>query len=106
VGLLDATVVDPANAGYRGYFAGMYSNVGEAYDTLAPRTADQAARRRHREAALTLYRQSLAMWSDLKSRGLINPADTGRVALASAAVARAEAALRASRPEPSLDPMP
>jgi hypothetical protein len=54
----------------------------------------QEDRRRRRLAALELYRRSSAIWSDLDARGLINPADTGRVTAAKQAVARVEAALK------------
>jgi len=101
VRLMDSTPIEPTNAGYRGYMAGAYSDVGEVYDSLAARRAI-AVPERHadREAALETYRRSSAIWSDLFTRGLVYPADTGRVTAAARAVARAEAALRESTSRP------
>jgi hypothetical protein len=56
--------------------------------------ASSAERRAHRMAALETYRRSSPLWSDLASRGLVYPADTGRVTAAARAVSRAEAVLR------------
>jgi tetratricopeptide (TPR) repeat protein len=91
--LMRGTSLDPNNAGYRGYLAGQYSDLAEVYDSLGARGAP-GERRRHRLAALELYRRSDAIWSDLNARGLVNPTDTGRVTAAKRAVTRAEAALR------------
>jgi hypothetical protein len=90
---MEATTLEPSNAGYRGYLAGAYSDLAEVYDSLERRGAPED-RRRQRQAALELYRRSSAIWSDLDARGLVNPADTGRVAAARQAVARAEGAVR------------
>lgn len=91
--LMRETSLDPANAGYWGYLAGAYSDLAAVYDSLAGR-GSAGERRRHRATALELYRESFAMWSDLKARGLVNPTDTGRVTASMRAVTRAEAALR------------
>ena len=91
--LMNATTLEPSNAGYRGYLAGAYSDLAEVYDSLERRGAAED-RRRRRLAALELYRRSSAIWSDLDARRLVNPTDTGRVTAAKLAVARAEAALR------------
>jgi len=48
VRLMDSTPIEPTNAGYRGYMAGAYSDVGEVYDSLAG-----TWRRRRRSGALT-----------------------------------------------------
>jgi tetratricopeptide (TPR) repeat protein len=91
--LMRGTSLDPNNAGYRGYLAGQYSDLAAVYDSLGARgPADE--RRRYRLAALDLYRQSDAIWSDLDAKGLVNPTDTGRVTAAKRAAGRAEAALR------------
>jgi hypothetical protein len=86
------TSLDSSNAGYRGYLAGAYSDLAEVYDSLAARGAG-ADRGRRGRAALELYRRSSAIWSDLETRRLVNPTDTGRVSAARQAVARAEAAV-------------
>jgi hypothetical protein len=90
---MHATTLEPSNAGYRGYLAGAYSGLAEVYDSLGARGSPEDQRRR-RLAALELYRGSSAIWTDLDARGLVNPADTGRVAAARQAVVRAERAVR------------
>ncbi|HKT58436.1 MAG TPA: serine/threonine-protein kinase [Gemmatimonadales bacterium] len=92
--LMNATVLEPSNAGYRGYLAGQYSDMGEAYDSLAAHhPASSPAGRRLRQAAFDMYRRSSEIWTDLRDRRLVNPTDTARVSAAAGAVARAEAAL-------------
>jgi tetratricopeptide (TPR) repeat protein len=91
--LMRETSLDASNAGYRGYLAGAYSDLAQVYDSLAGR-GGRADRSRRARAALELYRQSSTIWSDLETRGLVNPTDTGRVSAAKRAVARAEAAVR------------
>jgi len=85
--LMGGIELDPANAGYRGYLAGKYSDLAAVYDTLASQSGRTQRRAR---TALELYRQSSAIWSDLEARKLVNPTDTGRVSAARLAVARAE----------------
>lgn len=93
--LMAETTIEPANAGYRGYLGGAFSDLAGVYDTLAASPAISAgAARRHRLAALDAYRRSEAIWSDLSARGLVNPVDTGRVTAARRALARAEALAR------------
>ena len=93
---MNATVLEPSNAGYRGYLAGQYSDMGQAYDSLASRLqASTPGARRFRVAALAMYRRSSEIWTDLRDRRLVNPADTARVSAAALAVSRAEAALSA-----------
>jgi non-specific serine/threonine protein kinase/serine/threonine-protein kinase len=91
--LMRETTLDPSNAGYRGYMAGAYSDLAAVYDSLALH-GDRTARVQRARAALELYRQSSAIWSDLETHQLVNPTDTSRVSAAKAAVVRAEAALR------------
>ncbi len=91
-----ATVVEPAHAFPRAFFGAIWSTLGEAYDTLAARRAMPAASRRaYRAAAQEVYRRSLETWSDLTARGLVSPADTGRLGAARRAVTRSAAALHA-----------
>jgi hypothetical protein len=90
------TALEPSNAGYRGYLAGAYSDLALVYDSLAEH-GDRSERGRRARAALDLYRQSSGIWSDLDTRRLVNPTDTGRVSAARQAVARAEAAVRRLR---------
>jgi eukaryotic-like serine/threonine-protein kinase len=94
---MDATVLEPSNAGYRGYLAGQYSEMGQAYDSLASRVqVSSPGGRRFQVAAVGMYRRSSEIWTDLRDRRLVNPTDTARVTAAVLAVARAEAALNAS----------
>jgi len=91
---VDSTRVEPDHAFPRAYFAAIWFDLGEAYDTLAARGAmPAAARRADQEAALAMYRRSSEIWSDLAARRLVSPTDTVRVGAAARAVARAEAAL-------------
>jgi hypothetical protein len=91
--LMRETVLDSANAGYRGYLAGQYSDLAQVYDSLVAR-GGRSERTRRARAALELYRQSADIWLDLERRGLVNPTDTARVTAARLAVTRAEAAVR------------
>jgi hypothetical protein len=91
--LMHETRLDPTNAGFRGYLAGAYSDLAEVYDSLATHGRPADRRLRHL-AALDLYRQSSSIWSDLETRGLVNPTDTGRVTAARRAVAQAEIAVK------------
>jgi len=103
---MNATVLEPTNAGYRGYLAGQYSEMGQAYDSLASRpSVSRADARSFQQAALDMYRRSSEIWTDLRDRRLVNPTDTARVSAAALAVSRAEAALnapgsRSDRPSP------
>jgi non-specific serine/threonine protein kinase/serine/threonine-protein kinase len=94
VRFMNATVLEPSNAGYRGYLAGQYSEMAHTYDSLVTRSAANSdARRRFRLAGLDMYRRSSEIWTDLQNRRLVNPTDTARVSAAATAVARAEAEL-------------
>ena len=94
IALMNGTVLEPSNAGYRGYLAGQYMDMGQAYDSLAThRSVTKPYDRRFRVAALEMYRRSAEIWSDLHNRRLVNPTDTARVTAAVLAVARAEAAV-------------
>ena len=93
---MNATELEPSNAGYRGYLAGQYMDMGQAYDSLtAHPSVSGADARRFQQAALDMYRRSSEIWTDLRDRRLVNPTDTARVSAAALAVARAEAALHA-----------
>jgi len=93
--LMDKTVIEPTDAGDRGYIAGAYSDLGEVYETLAAsRATPPADRRDYWRAARGLHQRSLSIWSDLTARGAVVPADTGRLGAAERAVARCDAALR------------
>ena len=87
----DGIAVEPAHAWPRAFLAAAWSNMGEAFETMAGRpgiaTSDRMG---FRLAAVDRYRRSSETWSDLKGRGLVSPVDTGRVSAAAHALARAE----------------
>jgi non-specific serine/threonine protein kinase/serine/threonine-protein kinase len=92
--LMTATPVEPTNAFPRAMYGGTYSQLGDAYDSLAAQAALSRVRRRaYRAEALGLYRQSAAIWRDLTARKLVLPSDTARLGAAEAAAAKAQAAL-------------
>jgi non-specific serine/threonine protein kinase/serine/threonine-protein kinase len=95
--LMRGMALDSSNAGYRGYLAGAYSDLAAIYDSMAVRGAAGTDRHRRRVAALDLYQESAAIWSDLAARRLVNPTDTGRVTAARAAVSREETAVARGR---------
>ncbi len=91
---VDSTRVEPDHAFPRAYFAAIWFDLGEAYDSLAALPATpRAERRTHRVAALNMYRRSSEIWSDLAARKLVSPTDTFRVGAAARAVERTEAAV-------------
>jgi eukaryotic-like serine/threonine-protein kinase len=86
-----AIIVEPSHAFPRAFLAAVWSNMGEAYETMAGRPGTAAAdRRNYRLAARERHRRSHEIWSDLKARGVVSPVDTGRVSAAARALARAE----------------
>lgn len=92
------TPVEPTHAFPRAFFAAIWSDLGEAYDTLAARRPPSpAAGREYRVTARDMYRRSLDTWADLTARGLVSPIDTGRLSAATRAVARAEDNVRLAR---------
>ena len=94
----EAVAVDPSHAFPRAFLAAAWSDVGEAYETLAGRAAGSGAdREAYRIAARDRHRRSYDIWSDLGTRGLVSPADTGRLTMAARALARAERLVSARR---------
>ena len=86
-----AIVVEPTHAFPRAFLAAVWTEIGEAHDTLADRPATGASdRRNHRIAARERHHRSHEIWSDLMVRGLVSPVDTARVSAAADAAARAE----------------
>ncbi|HEX5632427.1 MAG TPA: serine/threonine-protein kinase, partial [Gemmatimonadales bacterium] len=82
--LMRGTPIEPTNAFPRAFFAGLWGDLGAAYETL-PRDGRGAAAR---EAYVT----SRDLWADLAARSLVSPADTARLAQAERAVARVTSA--------------
>lgn len=94
----EAITVDPAHAFPRAFLAAAWTDVGDAYASLASRRAVTAEERRHfLGAALDRHRRSHEIWSDLSARGLVSPVDTGRVSAAARAAERAERVVMADR---------
>jgi tetratricopeptide (TPR) repeat protein len=86
-----AIAVEPGHAFPRAFLAAAWSDLGNAYETLAARpTASEADRRDYRLAAMERHRTSHEIWSDLSARGLVSPVDTGRVSAAARALARSK----------------
>jgi non-specific serine/threonine protein kinase/serine/threonine-protein kinase len=87
----EAIAVEPTHAFPRAFLAAVWTEIGEAHDTLAGRPATGASdRRTHRVAARERHHRSHEIWSDLMARGLVSPVDTARVSAAADAVARAD----------------
>jgi hypothetical protein len=87
----EAISVEPSHAWPRAFLAATWTDVGDAYDTLAARPGtSETERRDYRLAAQERHRRSHEIWSDLSARGLVSPVDTGRVSAAARALARAE----------------
>jgi eukaryotic-like serine/threonine-protein kinase len=86
-----AIAVEPEYAFPRAFIAAAWTNLGDAYETMAARPGVPAPDRHgYLAAALETHHKSLAIWSDLKARKLVSPVDTGRVSAAERAVAHAE----------------
>ena len=83
--------VGPDHAFPRAFLAAAWTDLGDAYETLAARAVTaHADRRGYRVTARDRHQRSHEIWSDLKARGLVSPVDTGRVSAAARALARAE----------------
>jgi hypothetical protein len=61
----------------------------------ASATLARAARREQLQAARARYAQSLAIWQDMKQRGILTAEDRTRPQDAAAAIARCDESLRA-----------
>jgi non-specific serine/threonine protein kinase/serine/threonine-protein kinase len=84
-----AIQVAPEHAFPRAFIAAAWTDVGEGYEAMGSGRAMPAAERSaFRSKALEMHRRSLAIWTDLKARGLVSPVDTGLVSGAERAVAR------------------
>ena len=91
---VDATPVEPTHAFPRAHFAGLWLEIGEAYEALAQQARlAEAERDAHHLAARDSYRKSLDIWQDLTTRKLISPIDTTRFRVAALAVERTNGAL-------------
>jgi eukaryotic-like serine/threonine-protein kinase len=94
IALLERTPVEPDNIVVGGTFAESYTELGDAYATLA---ADERAPKSERQArwrsARDAHRRSFEFWRDLRDRGLLSAVDAGRPDAAAREVARSEQAL-------------
>jgi hypothetical protein len=87
----EAISVEPGHAWPRAFLAATWTDLGNAYETLAGRpAAPEAARRDYVLMAREQHRRSHEIWSDLKARGLVSPVDTARVAAAARSLGHAE----------------
>jgi non-specific serine/threonine protein kinase/serine/threonine-protein kinase len=86
-----AIAVEPGHAFPRAFLAAVWSDLGDAYESMAARRGSAPAERReYRLAAREQHRKSHEIWSDLSARGLVSPVDTGRVSASARALERAE----------------
>jgi eukaryotic-like serine/threonine-protein kinase len=90
-GFAEGITVDPTHAFPRAFLAAAWTDMGEAYETLARDVdASSGERRNFRLAAVERHRRSREIWLDLNTRGLVSPVDTGRVSAAERALAHAQ----------------
>jgi tetratricopeptide (TPR) repeat protein len=92
--LMQATRLDPGNAGIRSFFADTYSDLALAQAALASRSSLPVEQRRRRwRQARDYYQQSLEIWNDLENRKILAQADRAKRDVISRELARSEAAL-------------
>lgn len=89
---------DPANTYLRGLRARAHNYIGEAYSELAT-SAETAPSERaeHWRLARTAFEQSLNVWQDLQSRGVLAGDDARKPEEAARQIARCDAALAGQR---------
>jgi tetratricopeptide (TPR) repeat protein len=89
---LDRTAVSPDNAAIRTFVADSYASIGEAYTALARAGSIDGAGSFQRQAR-DMFKRSVDVWADLRTRGVIAGADATKAESAAHALARAEASL-------------
>ncbi len=71
--LMEKTKLEPTNAQDRSLFANTFSDIGEAYSTLAVRRQNNPdEQRKYWLAAREMYERSLQIWQDMRSRGILS----------------------------------
>jgi tetratricopeptide (TPR) repeat protein/predicted Ser/Thr protein kinase len=90
--------VEPDHAFARGFVALAWADLGEAFERLTGLSGvSEADLANYRLSTREQFRRSRDIWADLKRRGLVSPVDTGRLAQAERAYARAEEMVTAER---------
>jgi hypothetical protein len=87
---------DPSSAARSSLRGQVYMRIAAIHAALgASATLARAARREQLQAARARYAQSLAIWQDMKQRGILTAEDRTRPQDAAAAIARCDESLRA-----------
>ncbi|MGH9162811.1 MAG: protein kinase domain-containing protein [Vicinamibacteraceae bacterium] len=96
VALMEQTTVEPTNAQIRSFFADAYSDLGQAQVAIASEGGNPAVRQKWWRAAHDLYGRSMAVWDDLRRRGILSPIDKPKLEAVSRRLARCERMLNAA----------
>jgi len=85
---------DPTNASHRSMRAQAYTYLGDAYVALATsREASQGEITQHWNAGRDMYRRSLSVWEEMRSRGILSVPDTGKPEEVTRNIAKCDASL-------------
>ena len=95
IALLGEMAEDPTNASHRSMRAQAYTYLGDAYVALATsREASQAEITQHWNAGRDMYRRSLGVWEEMRSRGILSVTDAGKPEEVARQIAKCDAFLR------------
>jgi serine/threonine protein kinase len=95
IALLGEMAEDPTNASHRSMRAQAYTYLGDAYVALAAsREASQAEITQHWNAGRDMYRRSLGVWEEMRSRGILSVTDAGKPEEVAREIAKCDAFLR------------
>jgi eukaryotic-like serine/threonine-protein kinase len=79
IALLGEMAEDPTNASHRSMRAQAYAYLGDAYVALATsREASQGEITQHWNGGRDMYRRSLSVWEEMRSRGILSVPDAGK----------------------------
>lgn len=92
--ILESLAADaPASSGARHDLAVLYAKLGQANAVTAQKAAQASDRTAQWREARGWYQRSLAMWQDLRNRGMTSGTDMRRCDEAQAEINRCDAAL-------------
>ena len=92
--LMEKTSLEPTNVQDRSLFADSYSDIAEAYSTLASLRKDNLAeRRKYWITARQMYERSFQIWQDLQNRGIISNANAEKPAAVAREIEKYNSAL-------------